>query len=248
MQEIQSGDEAVLTTVMKKLDSIDNMLTMIKQLHTKCGILGNWRRIAFLNTAESGVCPAGLRTVTNTVTNQRACGRTVNLGCTSLQFPSGDNYTNVCGKVRGYQYGDTELFNPVSIDSAYLTGLSVTHGSPRHHLWSFVVGDSEQHRIKHCPCARSEPNHKSGVPLFVGEHFYCESGFSGRNDEKRIAWEDPLWDGEGCTIAGNKCCERYGWFHRDIPPTTDNIEVRWCGNHPRTNEDVYTDLVEIWVN
>ena len=54
----------------------------------------------------------------------------------------------------------------------------------------------------------------------------------------RIAWEDPLWDGEGCTQPNNTCCQRSGWFHKEVPPTTDNIEVRWCCDESRANEDV----------
>ena len=60
-------------------------------------------------------------------------------------------------------------------------------------------------------------------------------------------WTDPLWDGAGCKADGNKCCDEYGWFHRSNLSTSDDIEVRWCGNEDRGNEDALTDLVEIWV-
>ena len=99
----------------------------------------------------------------------------------------------------------------------------------------------------HCPCARSDPIDQSGVPSFVGEHFYCESGFSGSINKRRIVWEDPLWDGQGCTSSGNQCCNRYGWFHREIPTTSDNIEVRWCADQIQLDKDVLTDQLEIWV-
>ena len=29
--------------------------------------------------------------------------------------------------------------------------------------------------------------------------------------------------------------------------TSDSIEVRWCAEESRSNDDVLTDLVEIWV-
>ena len=57
---------------------------------------------------------------------------------------------------------------------------------------------------------------------------------------------DPLWDGHGCSQT-NTCRKDYRWFHKEVNPTTDNIEVRWCGDESRATEDVYTDLVEIWV-
>ena len=96
-------------------------------------------------------------------------------------------------------------------------------------------------------CARSDPTDRSGVPSFVGEDFYCESGYAGINYNNQIVWEDPLWDGEGCESSCNQCCTRYGWFHREIPTTSDNIEVRWCADEDQSNEDVFTYQLEIWV-
>ena len=217
---------------------------------TVCNITSaNWKRIAYFDTTRGDFCPTGLRTVTNTSTNQTACGRTANGGCTSLQFSPNSNYTNVCGRVRGYQYGAPEAFDGQSIDSTYLHGISITHGTPRTHLWSYVTGLTEQYSITNyrCPCARRDPTDRSGVPSFVGEDFYCESGFSGSTYVKRIAWEDPLWDGQGCLASGNQCCNRYGWFHREIQATSGNIEVRWCADFILDDEDVLTDQLEIWV-
>ena len=217
----------------------------------KCGKFGNWRRIAYFNTTAGDSCPTGLRTVTNTTTNQTACGRTANGGCTSLQFSPDCRYTNVCGRVRGYQDHSPDAFGTGtdSIDSHYIDGISITYGNPRTHLWSYVIGWLEtntRYTGAQCPCARPDPTDRSGVPSFVGEHFYCESGFTSRVING-IVWEDPLWDGKGCYSPGNQCCNRYRWFHREIPTTSDNIEVRWCANEDRSNEDVLTDQLEIWV-
>ena len=218
---------------------------------SKCGIFGNWRKIAYFDTSNGDFCPAGLRTVTNTATFQRACGSSVNPGCTSLTFSPDGNYTNVCGRMRGYQYSSPDAFDTGtdSIDSLYIDGISITHGNPRTHLWSYAAGHPEQftRSAPRCPCARPNPTDRSGVPSFVGEHFYCEGAFAGRTYEYRIVWEDPLWDGQGCFTPGNQCCNRYGWFHREIPATSDNIEVRWCANQGQSDEDVFTDQLEIWV-
>ena len=245
-----------IDTVMSELKAMNTTLNILnsKFYSTKCGIFAHWTRIAYFDTTRGDVCPTGLRTVTKTSTSTRqtACGRSANHGCTSLHFSPNGNYTNVCGRVRGYQYYSPEAFNTVikSIDSSYLHGVSITHGTPRTHLWSYVAGLTEQHSttVNRCPCARPDPTDRSGVPSFVGEDFYCESGFSGSNAENRIAWEDPLWDGQGCYSSGNQCCNRYGWFHREIPASFDNIEVRWCADARYTNnEDVLTDQLEIWV-
>ena len=203
LQEVMLQEDAQ-NIIMAELRAINETLNMLKLFSPgyKCGILGNWHRIAYFDTSQGDSCPTGLRTVTNTNTKQTACGRTVNRGCTSLQFSSNGIYTNVCGRVRGYQNYEPEAFiGTSSIDSPYLHGVSITHGTPRTHLWSYVAGRSERYsNTDHrCPCARPDPTDRSGVPSLVGEDFYCESGFSGSKEENRIAWEDPLWDGQGWT-------------------------------------------------
>ena len=157
----------------------------------------------------------------------------------------------MCGRTRGYQYNTPDAFGAVhvteTIDSAYLDGISFTYGSPRAHLWSYVAGVSEEHpSVSNCPCARSN---QADVPSYVQDNYYCESGYSGGDGgwSGVVYWDDPLWDGSGCTSPGNQCCDRYGWFHREIPVTSDDIEVRWCGDEPQENEDVFTDQLEIWV-
>ena len=237
----------------------DRLLSLESQVSrstttTVCNITSiNWRRIAYFDTTRGDSCLTGLRTVTNTTTNQTACGRTANCGCTSLQFSPNATYTNVCGRARGYQYASPEAFNTGtnSIDSYYLDGISITHGTPRTRIWSYAAGYPEQYNVhisNHCPCARPDPTDRSGVPSFVGEDFYCESAFSGSNAENRITWEDPLWDGQGCFASGNQCYNRYGWFQHEISATSDELEVRWCASHEYTNnEDVLTDQLEIWV-
>ena len=249
-------NESIIAELLDTIQTLnqtltDRLLHLESQFVTVCNITSaNWRRIAYFDTTQGDSCPTGLRTVTNITTNQTACGRTANGGCTSLQFSPDGTYTNVCGRVRGYQYDSPDAFNTGtdSIDSHYIDGISITHGNPRTHLWSYAAGYSEQDRLIaiRCPCARPDPTDRSGVPSFVGEDFYCESGFSG-SYENRTVWEDPLWDGQGCESSGNQCCNRYGWFHREIPATSDNIEVRWCGDEDQTNEDVLTDQLEIWV-
>ena len=46
---------------------------------------------------------------------------------------------------------------------------------------------------------------------------------------------------------GNQCCNRYGWFHRNVALSSDDIKVRWCSDGSITGEDVVTDQLEILV-
>ena len=134
-----------------------------------------------------------------------------------------------------------------TIDQVYIDGLSITNGNPRQHLWTYIVSLQEGlHEIAHrCPRDHS-PYDFSYVPSFVGDHFYCETGFT-TSYRQYTVWSDPLWDGAGCVADTAHSCDRHGWFHREIEPTQDDIEVRWCGTGVRGHEDVYTDLLEIWV-
>ena len=225
---------------------------------TCCNITStNWRRIAYFDTTKGDSCPTGLRTVTNTTTDQTACGRTIDgEGCTSLIYTTQGTYRHVRGRARGYQYKFVSAFFGFQnlerdLESTYVYGLSITNGNPRNHLWSYVNGRSEldlsysNSDISVCPCNGNYPG-ANVVPSFVGYHYYCESGFV--NDfEYRVAWEDPLWDGRGCHTTNNTCCNRFGFFHRNISPTSDNIEVRLCSEREYDSTDTLIDQLEIWV-
>ena len=169
----------------------------------KCGIYSTkWRRVAHIDmTDHTARCPSGLREVSNTTTKQRACGRSVSRGCSSLVFNTSGNYTNVCGQVRGYQFRAIEAFNGGSIDTHYAEGVLITNGSPCRHLWTYAVGTSETNGWG-CPCSTGGSVSRQYIPAFVGNDYYCESGFV-NSHPARIAWEDPLWDGAGCVTPGN---------------------------------------------
>ena len=229
-------------------DKIDNYIN--GRANYKCGIIsGNWRRVAYIDTTQGSPCPSGLREVNNSALNKRACGRSVNTGCSSVTFPSGGSYTHVCGRARGYQFGEPDAFHSspdLGINSHYIDGVSITRGSPRKHIWSYVAGWTEKSPDRHsCPCSQGGTSY---VPSFVGENFYCESGFV-NSHASRVAWEDPLWDGSGCFNSGNQCCDhgKHGWFHTENNPTNDYIEVRWCDNREFTIEDTLVDILEIWI-
>ena len=132
------------------------------------------------------------------------------------------------------------------INGYYVDGISITQGQPRKHLWTYAVGHSElmldgADLLSVLVMVTSQVY----IPNFVGNHYYCESGFVERF-EYRMAWEDPLWDGNGC-IANNTCCDHFGFFYRNVSTSTDDVEVRWCSNLPYSGEDSPADQLEIWV-
>ena len=250
---------SILSEIIERIDALNTTLNPPISGRTLCGITStNWRRIAYFDTTRGDACPPGLHTSTNTTSGQRACGTTNGQrSLLSLNFTTGGSYTNVCGRVRGYSGWNVYAFYPYiergqrTIDSNYADGVLITRGSPRQHLWTYAAGFSETYSLTNhlCPCARTGYS-SSWIPSFVSSNFYCETGrvrYQGKMFGN-IWWDDPLWDGQGCFTSGNTCCDRYGWFHRQVPPTTDNIEVRWSKEFSTySGEDILTDQLEIWV-
>ena len=110
-----------------------------------CGSGGGWTRLAYLNMSDSTQnCPSGFRLYQSG--GVRACGRPVtnDSSCPSVQFQSnGIRYSQICGRVVGYQYGTTNAFHKSktdSIKSVYLDGISITRGPSYQHVWSLVAG------------------------------------------------------------------------------------------------------------
>ena len=80
-------------------------------------------------------------------------------------------------------------------------------------------------------------------------NYFCDTG-NGGNQHSNIAYsENPLWDGEGCGPSST-CCQLNNppWFCTTLPqPTTDDIELRICGDNPTHDEDVFLQLVDMYV-
>ena len=220
---------------------------------SNCGdITGGWMRAAYIDmTNENNACPQGLNyTVVNST---RMCTRshTNDVDCSSVTFPTHSvPYTKVCGRARGYQYWAplafyTYYYRSQTLDSTYVSGLSVTYGSPRSHIWTFALGYSKDYSGYNCPCASPYPG--PAAPPFVGENVFCESGNSGPVE---VQWylDDPLWDSQGCA-SGSTCCDRGGpWFTTTLTQEVrDDIEVRMCSYHAIIEENIGVDELEIYI-
>uniref|UniRef100_A0A1X7UAX2 Uncharacterized protein n=1 Tax=Amphimedon queenslandica TaxID=400682 RepID=A0A1X7UAX2_AMPQE len=185
-----------------------------------CGSRG-WTRLANLNVSNVTVnCPSGFRLYQ--LGGVRACGRpTTNGGsCASVQFPSnGIKYSQICGRVVGYQYGYTTVaYNtpyPNDLNSYYVDGVSITRGSPRQHVWTLMAGYSETRTGSYtCPCNTGTT---ASVQSFIGNNYFCESGNINYGASLQLYSSDPLWDGYNCQSNEVPCCSAPGipWFHKD---------------------------------
>ena len=151
-----------------------------------------------------------------------------------------------------YQVHSTDGFNRQpgvsdSINGPYVDGLSITHGTPRQHIWTYVAGLTDHGSTggsENCPCVQN-PGRNS--PSFVSSNYYCESG-AGSNFDNTYYLFDPLWDGAGCTLS--TCCSNINlpWFQYQLSEMTqDDIEVRICRDETFSNEGILIDIIELYV-
>ena len=229
-----------LTRIEEKVEDLSTDLeehknkTDVPPLHG-CGGTGGWRRVVYLDMTDPNTnCPSGWKCTTY---SKRMCGKSnpSRLSCDSVFFlVSGGDYTSVCGSIRAYQYYGTDAFEAyhighvTTIEGAYVGGVSLTHGSPRQHIWTFAGGSSEEDNDNDaCPC---DTTFSITSPPFVGGDYFCESGVNSGSASPRLYPDDPLWDGEGCS-SSSSCCSFNSppYFTKQLPsPTSDPIEARLC--------------------
>ena len=219
-----------------------------------CGGEGGWTRVAFVNMTQSGTtCPHGL--TQRLLIGNNYCGRSI-IGCQSTFFSTyGLNYSCMCGRLRGYQYGGTDAFRAsiikqyTSVDSNYVDGASITYGSnPRKHVWTYAAGvRSYAQTQSDCPC---NTGNSYQAPPFIGSDYYCESGVASGFQHVTVH-NDTLWDGQQCTSLEGPCCTHPNmpWFIKILnETTTENIELRLCGDdNPTADEDVPIELIELYI-
>ena len=218
--------------------------------HQYCaGVKGQWRRIVGINISAGDDCPTGWKKSSHNGVS--FCRALSNSGiCYSTFFSTnGVTYQHVCGRARGYQKGSTDGFVTGSnlIEYYYVHGLSITHGNPCQHIWTYAAGLTDSgNYAENCPCA-AIPGHTP--PSFVGNNYYCESGTENSWDNKEYYLSDPLWDGAGCS-ANNTCCSNTNqpWFYHQLNETTqDDIEVRICTDVGFSNEGILVDNLEFYI-
>ena len=264
-QVIQTNisDVQCMVTQQSLQDNLTHQLETVKDCIESptvysCRGTGGWRRVVYLDMTDSHTtCPSGWNM---TGYSKRTCGRnsTGSRTCSSATFPvSGGEYNRICGRIRAYQWGLTQAFFSyhwryvTTIDGAYASGVSVTHGTPRNHIWTFVAGAAEGNPIwtSVCPC---DATITIRIPPFVGNDYFSESGINERWSNSRhltLHPNDTLWDGENC-LPSSTCCSQHNppYFTKQLPTTTtDDIEARICLYDKLQYANVAVELVELYV-
>ena len=215
----------------------------------RCGSKG-WTRVAHVDVSNDKSCPGDLTFISSPI---QSCGGPTTAGCASANFSThGISYSQVCGRLRGYQVGGPDAFGPYINDPGkpdlVVDGVMISCGKAQKHIWTYACGQEKtmvHHSNIHCPC--TDPKYNGIVPPFIGNDYYCDSGVQGGSVVGRF-YTTPLWTGEGCTPP-NFCCSRsrMPWFCKTLPvPTTDYIEIRNCRNQPSI-EDIALDLIELYI-
>eukprot|EP00117_Sycon_ciliatum_P014312 scpid66524/ scgid4561/ Sushi, nidogen and EGF-like domain-containing protein 1; Secreted protein SST-3; Stromal nidogen extracellular matrix protein len=136
---------------------------------------GGWTRIAYINPTQQGSCPGNMSLQNLQV---KLCTRQASTGAAchgaTFQSPIGP-YSEVMGFVTGYRDKAMDTFfagysDNVPLNNWYVDGVSITHGSPMRHLWTYTAGFSDHGSVFHCPCS---PRPGAQPPSFVGSHYYC---------------------------------------------------------------------------
>ena len=215
----------------------------------RCGSKG-WTRVAHVDMSNDTSCPGDLTFISSPI---HTCGGPTTAGCASANFSThGMSYSQVCGRLRGYQVGHPGAFGPYVNDVAsgiVMDGILISHGKGQKHIWAYACGVAkakDHHSNVYCPCTDSKYN--GIVPPFIGNDYYCDSGVESSPVGGQF-YTTPLWTGEGCTPP-NFCCSHSGipWFCKTLPvPTTDYIEIRNCHNQPASSENTALDLIELYV-
>ena len=225
-------------------------------ISTCAGVGGGWKRIANINISAGDDCPGEWRKATHFgISFCRVASDDQSLVCSSANFSTnGISYQRVCGRARGYQYGETYAFygsipsHKRTIDESYASGLSITYSrNPRQHIWTFASGSGEiVHDPYNCPCS---VNGGYSPSSFVGNNYYCESApWYYQGTRRTYFFNDTLWDGEGCV---DHCCDdtTQPWFYRHLNQTTqDDIEARICtANSFASHGSTLIDQLELYI-
>ncbi len=195
------------------------------------GIIGGWARVAYLNITDPNArCPPGLEGRTY-LGDKRTCvlPETMQSSCVSVFYNTmGIEFSRVCGRILGYQYRSPDAFfkfntmTPITIDSNYVDGISLTRGTPREHIWTFAGGDCPQ------SCIHFRPDF---VPI---NQFFCDGlKYPNCTDFCNVQ----LWNGKQCDPNSK-------WFYNQLPQVKgDLVELRLCQDEGAFSEQ--TPLVEI---
>ena len=148
METMRNETKELLSVNSDVSEELQNLTVAVLKTNSRlgqgyeCGGTFGWRRVVYLDmTKPNASCPSGWQLTS--YDSKNLCGKvdTGSLTCDSVIFPvTGGDYTSVCGSIIAYQKDQIDAFEPyndgraTTIDSAYVSGVSLTHGYTSGHL------------------------------------------------------------------------------------------------------------------
>ena len=79
-------------------------------------------------------------------------------------------------RIISWKLGIFRSANSTGINGTYVDGVSLTHGAPRQHIWTFTATSNEVNRMSSCSCNN---NNTAGTPPpeYVGNDYFCDTRF-----------------------------------------------------------------------
>ncbi len=242
-----------------------------------CGGVMGWMRVAHLDTRNvTASCPEGFLSNKTTFANYNPLNESCQLdylrtcvmesdlphSCSSTIYPTGIDYSKVCGRIIGYQFGSPDGFIiPESDDKIihsdlsrpYVDGVTLTYGTQQHHIWTFAAAYNKEVLPDLCYCDQNENITDTNENItdrlgFIGEHYFCDSAVGQGKPEPRL-YINPLWDGHRCDDESSACCSSGPWFYQQLPLETNNeIQMTMCRDESRSEEDIGIQIVDILIH
>ena len=220
--------------------SSENSTIQVNCMPSCNGNIGQWRRVAYLNTSDSnpGQCPGSLEMRSDPPSCRQ---KTFNAGCSSVKYQTGGTpYSQICGKIHaraagspdGFQHFGGNRKRKPTIEDNYVDGVSLTHGSnPRTHIWTFAASVNALGG----ECAVCDRQRLG----FIETDYSCELIIT-QCPHDVVCNAGQLWEGGQC--VGNAT------FYRQLPHfTSDDIEMRVCRGEDQYNEDILITFIEVFI-
>ena len=216
----------------------------------ECGP-GLWRRVADLDvTGADTTCPGEWTFLATATPMVNGCTRPPSGfgGCALASFspPDGVEYSRVCGRITGRAAGTPNGYTTVFTLPGMVDGVTLTYVGPTRHIWSFVAAggtlNSGVLEIQ-CPCNPVGAAFLDNAAVnFIGDNYFCEDA---------TFLTDALWTGTDCTpLTPAECCNLNPRPYFTVTldsPTTEDIEARICTGMGRGDEQVFVQMMEIFI-
>ena len=191
-------------------------------------------------------CPSPLQL--RTIGSNRLCEKTTGSSCASVTISTGgQSYTKVRGKVAAYAYRSLDAFRRLGgagsgIDDPYVDGISITHGSPREHVWTYAGGSTNLDFT--CPEIGNDRD-ITKQPAFVGKDYFCVvAGYLVQQDSDRF-FNVPIFTTLGNCVGD--CPDDLTFCVTLDESTSDDLELRLCTDQSKTDEDIFLKSYDFYV-